>query len=151
MGKGAVTALLEIYADKVDDLKRTISEVSDEKLVHVFDPETRNPDCLSIQTILSHVVYAGFGYATTLLNRNGQLQNRPPKQLFAHVNMYMSALDDMVNFTREVFAEISDEELETCEESAKMLTGWQQRYDIEQLMEHAIVHILRHDRQIKNF
>lgn len=151
MAKGAVKALLAVYSNVLDELKQTISGVPDEKLVHVFDSETTNPDCRSIQTILTHVVYAGFGYATTILNRNGHVQKRPPKQQLSSVSDYLSALGQVLVFTQEVFHNIDDSELETYEESNKMLTGWQQRYDIEQLMEHAIVHILRHDRQIKNF
>lgn len=151
MGKGAVTALLGIYADAIDELKRTIREISDEKLVEIADAQTSNPDCISIQTVLTHVVFAGFGYATTILNRNGKIQSRPPKVLLGNIDSYLSALDDVHRFTSVVFENISDDDLETCDESSKMLTGWQQRYDIEQLMEHAIVHILRHNRQIKIF
>jgi hypothetical protein len=32
-----------------------------------------------------------------------------------------------------------------------LLTGWGQHYDIEQMMEHAIVHVLRHRRQVEKF
>jgi hypothetical protein len=32
-----------------------------------------------------------------------------------------------------------------------MMTSWGQLYDIEQLMEHAIVHVLRHRRQIEQY
>lgn len=33
----------------------------------------------------------------------------------------------------------------------KIFTSWNQVYDIEQVTEHAIVHILRHRRQIEKF
>ena len=38
-----------------------------------------------------------------------------------------------------------DEQLE----AVRFVTRWQQPYDIEQMLEHAIVHILRHRRQIE--
>ncbi|HEY5122872.1 MAG TPA: hypothetical protein VIK14_03975, partial [Ignavibacteria bacterium] len=41
--------------------------------------------------------------------------------------------------------------IEQTDNSKKMNVGWGQQYDIEQLLEHAIVHILRHRRQIENF
>lgn len=150
-GKGAVNALLEIYGNAVDDLKETIRSIPAERLVEIADPKTSNPDCRSIQAILAHVVYAGFGYATTIMNRNGHINDRPPRLLFDDSQSYCEALDDMMRFTQSVFVDITDEELETYDESSKMLTGWKQRYDIEQLTEHAIVHILRHQRQIRNF
>ena len=42
-------------------------------------------------------------------------------------------------------------ELEEPANDKKMLVSWGQLYDIEQLMEHAIVHILRHRRQVERF
>ncbi|NUY79802.1 DinB family protein [Flavobacterium sp. MAH-1] len=149
-GKGAVNALLEIYGNAVDGLKATVRSISAEQLIEIADSKTANPDCRSIQTILTHVVYAGFGYATTIMNRNGHINDRPPRILLHDSQSYCDALDDMMRFTQSVFADITDDELETYDESSKMLTGWKQRYDIEQLAEHAIVHILRHHRQIHN-
>ena len=32
-----------------------------------------------------------------------------------------------------------------------MTVKWRQQYDVEQLFEHAIVHVLRHRRQIERF
>ena len=41
--------------------------------------------------------------------------------------------------------------MEENDPSKKIKVRWGQLYDPEQLMEHAIVHILRHRRQIENF
>jgi hypothetical protein len=57
----------------------------------------------------------------------------------------------VLQFTDETFDAIYDDDLERYNESEKMKTSWGQVYDIEQLFEHAIVHILRHRRQIENF
>ena len=43
--------------------------------------------------------------------------------------------------------EMTDEEIERI----TMPTGWGVTYNLEQLLEHAIVHILRHRRQIEKF
>lgn len=149
--KGAVTALLQIYADTVGDLKKLLFDITEEDLWKIRDEKTGNPDCRSIQTIMAHVVYAGFGYATFIQNLDGQNRTRPPRQTFSDAKSYCCALDEVVDFTRKIFETIYDDQLETYEESSKILTGWNQRYDIEQMMEHAIVHILRHHRQIRNF
>ena len=42
-------------------------------------------------------------------------------------------------------------ELEQPDNSLKIKSGWGQSYDIEQMTEHAIVHVLRHRRQIEKF
>lgn len=36
-------------------------------------------------------------------------------------------------------------------ESVTLHTGWEVTYNLEQLLEHAIVHLLRHRRQIEKF
>ena len=43
--------------------------------------------------------------------------------------------------------EYSDEDIM----QVKMIVRWGPQYDLEQLLEHAIVHILRHRRQIEKF
>ena len=52
-------------------------------------------------------------------------------------------------FTENIFKEFRDTELEQFDESLKIKSSWGQLYDIEQITEHAIVHILRHKRQIE--
>ena len=53
------------------------------------------------------------------------------------------------NRSETVFKGLKDHELEEANNALKIKTSWGQLYDIEQLTEHAIVHILRHQRQIE--
>ena len=55
----------------------------------------------------------------------------------------------MFAYNEKIFESIKDEELEQQNDSLKIISYWGQLYDIEQLTEHAIVHILRHKRQIE--
>ncbi|WP_294276359.1 hypothetical protein [uncultured Chryseobacterium sp.] len=48
------------------------------------------------------------------------------------------------------FTRNPDITLEEFDQSKKINTLWGQQYDVEQMLEHAIVHILRHRRQIEN-
>ena len=57
----------------------------------------------------------------------------------------------MFRYNEYLFKEYPDLPLEIFEQKGKMLMSWGQYYDIEQLFEHAIVHILRHRRQIERF
>lgn len=148
-GKGAVTALLDIYAKAIRELKQTVAPIPDALLAEVVDATTADANCRSVQAILAHVVHAGYGYATTIRNRDGSGMQRREKILLASIADYGRDLDEMFAFTKDVFENICDDDLEVFEDGAKMLTGWGQRYDVEQLMEHAIVHVQRHDRQIK--
>lgn len=147
--QGAVGALLDIYETAIADLKKVISDIPADDLARIVDPNTGDSNCRSIQTILTHVVHAGFGYATSIRKLSNPEVERPAKKRRPAIAEYLQDLDKMFVFTTEVLKDTSDAELEEFDDSKKMLTGWGQRYDIEQLFEHAIVHILRHRRQIE--
>ena len=75
-----------------------------------------------------------------------------PESLF-HLTIkdYQKDLNDVFIFTIDTFKNIQDNQLEQFANSKKIITSWGQVYDIEQIIEHAIVHILRHRRQIEKF
>ena len=147
--QGATGALLDEYEKAVNELLLCIAGIPDAALVVVVDPVTQNPDCRSVQTVLSHVVSSMYSYAAYIHRSKGHDYTKPEKTLHTAVNNYRADLEDAFRFTTTVFNDIKDNELEQPEHAKKMLTGWGQVYDIEQLMEHAIVHILRHRRQIE--
>lgn len=146
---GATGALLDEYERAITDLKNVIRNIPDAALLVVTDPNA-DEHCRSLQAILSHVVHAGYGYATSIHNHyNGQQLNRPDKVFHKDIQHYLEDLELMFQFTAKVFLPVHDTELEEMDQHLKIKTGWGQLYDIEQLMEHAIVHILRHRRQIE--
>jgi chromosomal replication initiation ATPase DnaA len=57
----------------------------------------------------------------------------------------------MFEYNAQLFQDYPNLKLEEYETALKIQVRWGQLYDIEQLMEHAIVHILRHRRQIERF
>ena len=149
--QGAIGALLDEYERAISELQTVIGDIPDTALPVVVDTQTKDENCKTIRAILSHVVHAGFGYATSIRNNRGDHIMRPAKKNHDTVRNYLQDLYDMFSFTAEVFRELTDEALEQPDDSLKIKTGWGQSYDIEQLMEHAIVHILRHRRQIEKF
>jgi hypothetical protein len=63
-------------------------------------------------------------------------------------NEAVAKIDGMLDYTAEALNgqwEMSDEEIVSIE----IDSGWGVKYDLEQMLEHAIVHILRHRRQIE--
>ena len=147
--KGATGALLDIYEQSIEQLKELIYDIPDNALTIIIDEETADENCRSVQTILSHVVHAGYGYATSIYDITGNLINRPGKFFHSTIDEYLQDLDKVFAFTETILKETDDAHLEQLDNSMKIKTGWGQVYDIEQLMEHAIVHILRHKRQIE--
>lgn len=147
--QGAVGALLDIYEQAISDFKKAIEDISDNSLTIIIDSQTTDENCKSIQTILSHVVSSGFGYATSIYNLKEHNIKRQDKIFHLTIKEYLQDLTNVFTFTENVFKEIQDTELEQFDNSLKIKTGWGQLYDIEQMTEHAIVHILRHRRQIE--
>jgi len=148
---GAIGALLDEYERAIADLKQVIAPVSDRDLIEIVDPQTSNDSCRSMQTVLTHVVHSGYGYATSIYNLKGYNKARPEKKACFTIAEYLIELDDVFAFTDKVFTEFTDDDLEEFDNEKKIKAGWGQVYDIEQMMEHAIVHILRHRRQLEKF
>ena len=146
---GAVGALLDIYEQAISDLKKVIENIPDNRLTIIIDTQTTDENCTSIQSILSHVVHAGFGYAPSIHNLKGHNLKRRDKMFYLTIKEYLQDLAHAFTFTENVFKEFQDTELEQFDESLKIKSSWGQLYDIEQITEHAIVHILRHKRQIE--
>ena len=148
---GAKGALLDEYQRALKELQEVVSGLSGEDLATILDDRTSDEDCRSIGNILTHVVHSGYGYSTSIHNRGGDRKQRPDKIFHTNLMEYLHDLSNMFSFTEQVFEHVSENELEQLDESRKIKTSWNQFYDIEQLMEHAIVHILRHRRQIEKF
>ena len=146
--EGAVGALLDIYEQAISDFKKVIEDIPDNALPIIIDSQTTDENCKSIQTILSHVVSSGYGYATSIHNLKGYNIIRPDKTAHLTIKEYLEDLTNVFTYTENIFKEINDNELEQFDNSLKIKTAWGQSYDIEQMTEHAIIHILRHKRQI---
>ena len=148
---GAIGAILDEYERAIGDLKMVIADIDDHTLTTIVDADTADENCRSFQTILSHVVHSGYGYATSIHNLKEHTLTRRAKSFHATVQEYLADLTGVFTFTEKVLHEFKDDELEQFDAALKIKAGWGQVYDVEQMMEHAIVHILRHRRQIEKF
>jgi uncharacterized damage-inducible protein DinB len=149
--KGATGAILDEYEKVIAELVQIISDVSDEELITVADNETTDDHCKSIQNVLAHVVRSGYSYAMYIREIGKNDTDRPEFVYRTTVKSYETDLNNMFIETVNTFQNITDNQLEENDNSKKINTHWSQEYDIEQMMEHAIVHILRHRRQIEKF
>jgi hypothetical protein len=147
--KGGVGAMMDEYERAALELKKTVELVSENSYNELADPLTEDENCRSIATIMSHVVSAGYSYADHLRRSFGMLSNRPERRMLNHAETPGQILA-MLAYTVETLEgkwEMTEEQIV----STKIQSTWGQVYDMEQLMEHAIVHILRHRRQIEKF
>jgi uncharacterized damage-inducible protein DinB len=147
--KGPVGAMMDEYERASGELIRILEGISDEEFDRVRDTQTQDEDCRSIQTIMQHVVRAGYGYANymrTHWKKEPVVRwDEPVRRADTPAEM-RKMLAYMVE-TLDGHWDMTDQE---CTEM-KMVVRWGPTYDFEQLFEHAIVHILRHRRQIDRF
>lgn len=141
--------MMDEYERAAEVLKSIIEHVSEEDFNRIVDSETKDEDCRSIQTIIYHVVRAGYGYADYFREGFGMSSARPE---IAQIQCQEVAekIDAMLAYTAQTLEgkwEMTDEEIQ----AVSMKVRWGVTYDLEQLLEHAIVHILRHRRQIERF
>ena len=145
--KGAIGALMDEYERASSDLKLLFRNISEERFIEILDTQTKDEDCRSAQTIMKHVVGAGYGYADYIRGALGSASTSPARRLFA-VDDVEAQIDAMLEYTVQTLEgrwEMTEEEMT----SVVIDSRWGVRYDVEQLLEHAIVHILRHRRQIE--
>jgi uncharacterized damage-inducible protein DinB len=147
--KGGIGAVMDEYERAAEEFKNLIGNISESDFIKIVDTETKDDDCRSVQTIISHVTNSGYGYANYIREWFGISKNSPERRLLSK-NDFPDEFIKMVAYTSETLEgkwEYSDEDIQ----KVKMDVRWGPQYDLEQLLEHAVVHILRHRRQIEKF
>ena len=142
---------MDEYERASADLIRLLKGCSGTDFLRVYDPNTPDPDCRSVATIMHHVIRSGYGYANRVRERYSmQTPAQPALDPPASAPIAIAALNAMLVDSAALLAELKDVS-ETDVVAKTMTTPWGQTYDLEQLMEHAIVHVLRHRRQCERF
>ena len=146
---GYVGALLDEYERAARELAAVLERLDDAQYVTFFDPMTEDENCRSIQTVMSHVVRACFGYADMLNEVWGRPKNPRGRELLereealaglrAGLQYTLATVDGHQNLT------------EAQGTAIRMKSSWGQEYDFDQLFEHAIMHLHRHRRQIERW
>ena len=147
--KGGIGAVMDEYERAASEFKKLIGNISDSDFVKIVDVETKDKDCRSVQTIVSHVTNSGYGYANYIRDWFSIPKSSSERKLLSREE-FLQRFDTILLYTAETLQdkyEYSDEEVM----KVKMIVRWGPQYDLEQLLEHAVVHILRHRRQIEKF
>ena len=144
---GAIGALMDEYERAASELARLVGQIPDDEFARVVDTQTEDEDCRSVQTIMSHVVRAAYGYADYIREQFAIASARPQPRLLSRRES-LEQLDAALRYTAETLEgrwEMSDEEIN----GTVIESRWGVVYNVEGLLEHAVVHILRHRRQIE--
>lgn len=147
--KGGIGAVMDEYERAATEFKNLIENISGSDFIKIVDTETNDEDCRSVQTIVSHVTNSGYGYANYIRDWFSIPKNSPDRRLLSQKEFF-AEFERMLNYSSETLEskwEYTDEEVM----KVKMKVRWGPQYDLEQLLEHAVIHILRHRRQIEKF
>ena len=145
--RGPVGALMLEYKHAAAEYVRAIADVPPELYEALLDPATENVDLQSIQGICFHVLFAGYAYANAIRRRFGR-NIASPERFQPTQEDFSSAMTNMLAYTVESLKDhygMTDDEM-----TATIIpTRWSDHHDFEALLEHAIVHLLRHRRQVE--
>jgi hypothetical protein len=144
---GSIEALLAEYERAIQELCQTLRSLSQAQFTGVLDDVTTDERLRSAQSIVSHVLSSGFLFADYIRRYFGQSMASPPEFVPESIEKAITALELLLEYTRASLAnrlDMIDEEIE----KAVIKTSWG-IYNLEQLLEHAIVFALRHTRLIE--
>lgn len=138
---------MDEYERASSHLKLLLQDISDDEFTQIIDSQTKDEDCRSVQTIITHVVRAGYGYADYIRESFSIASGQPVSRLLSREEA-VALVDCMLDYTLLTLDgkwEMKDEEID----GVVIHSRWGVTYNLEQLLEHAIVHILRHRRQVE--
>ncbi len=150
---GALGAITDIYQKAVDEYVDVLKHTSQKEFITMVDKDTEDEDCRSIQTITRHIIRSGYGYVGYILkalnipfeipNANEMKLETTEEAIREIYNMLYFNITNLYDLNREL--------IENNLGKIKFMTRWNEEYNFEQILEHAVMHILRHKRQINKF
>lgn len=147
---GMFGALMDEYARAAADFCMAVEAIPMDRWIE--ERETDDPDCRSLQALASHTVRAARGYASYI---RGVRKMEPSDLRLTFVPP--KAPSDVRPGLREAM-HLTEDSLEGWYDAPekevvaqKFQVGWGPIYDPEMILEHAIVHLLRHRRQIERW
>ena len=145
---GAFGALMDEYARAAEDFCSVVEALPSD--LFVGRRESADPEMVSLQSICAHVVGAAYGYAIYIrIARGLPRRERPPLEALtapapADVRPFLATA---LHLTEESVDGLKDADDATLV-PLRFQVRWGPIYDPEMILEHAIVHLLRHRRQI---
>jgi len=146
---GALGALMDLYEQEADLLLETLNnKVQDSDWSVIMDAKTKDEDCRSIQTICQHLVGAAKYYIELLKKGENPAYKMeqipvalPNKKDFEP--QFSAVLETQAQYFENRW-DMGDDDIEAI----KIKTGWGSILDMEGVLEHAVIHVMRHHRQI---
>ncbi|WP_052172380.1 DinB family protein [Psychroserpens jangbogonensis] len=142
---GAIGALTDEYEKALEELKTLMLKIPDDEFKKVYSKDV-NTDFQSVKNLVLHITRSGYVYANHIRKRFGNSYVIPKIEI-TKTEQGIFELDKMFQYTIETF---EDKWHLTYNQLMNTIikTSWT-TYDLEAIIEHAIVHVLRHRLQIE--
>lgn len=143
--------VMDEYARAAAELCDLVESIPVDRFLE--ERESPDPDTTSIRAIATHCINAAYGYSNAIrrarraeIDTSGRIERSEltsPLQVRGHLRA-------AVRHTEETLVPLADADAETII-GLSFQSGWGQTYDPESILEHGIVHLLRHRRQIERW
>lgn len=144
---GAVGALMDEMERASLDLISILENLPADEFEMILDDKTYDEDCRSIKTIMTHVVRSGYGYANSIRKAWG-VPVVEEEIIIDDAQNAIIQLNEMLEYTAVTLDGHWTMSLDEMEETF-VIARWGKKMDLEEMLEHALAHILRHRRQIE--
>ncbi len=153
MLEGGLGAILDEMKKASEEFISVIQKIPQPDFIKIVNSQTTDEDCRSIQTICRHVVRSGYGYADYILSALNIPTDSPNvnKMEIESPDVVVVELRRMIDYNLKHLYKMNREIIEEKMFVIKFITRWGEEFNFEQILEHAIVHILRHRRQVERF
>lgn len=143
--KGPLGALMDEYERAMEQYIPVIANLDPSIYEVILNLDSKDP--VAAKGIAFHTLFAGYSYANAIRTKFG-MNISSPKQFYPEQSEFPLVMRAMFAYTEaslEGHWSMSDDDL-----TATIIPlSWSDHHDLEALLEHAIVHILRHRRQIE--
>ena len=146
--------LMDEYARAAVDFCNVVEAVAPAKFTDDVRPAS-DPDCVSIRKLCVHVLSSAHGYGSHLLHAMGVEVPPPPPPTIDENSIKLPAavrpiLAQQIRRTEGIVADILKLP-EKQQEALVVRPRWALPMQADLLLEHAIVHLLRHRRQVERW
>jgi len=148
--RGAFGAIMDEYARAAEDFCRVLESLPPGSLD--WTQSSTDPDTGSVRTLCAHVINAARGYANyvreaRILPKSGE---RIDAQTIRAAREVRDRLAEALRYTEGALEGLYDVD-EPTYAAIRFQVRWGPVYDPEMILEHAIVHLLRHRRQLERW
>ncbi len=148
---GPFGALMDEYARAAEDFCRILEGLPAGALD--WEQASQDPDTRSIRALAAHVVRAARGYANYIRKARGLTHEEKVEldpALLGMTNDVRARLADALRYTEGALDGLYHAD-EATVAAIRFPVRWGPTYDPEMILEHAIVHLLRHRRQVERW